>query len=111
MKVLSGFIFFTSMISCLGSLDAHRHEVIVIEEEPAVDCVVEQAPPEDMVEVCTPCPGANYFWIKGRWHWKHGWQWAPGRWEVRPYAAAVWSHGHWERKHHGWVWIEGHWTH
>lgn len=35
--------------------------------------------------------------------------WAPGHWEARPKARAVWVDGHWKKGRHGWHWTPGHW--
>lgn len=94
---------------------AHSHTYIVeqpvaVVVQPAPVLIVESEPPAEIEDVMAPCPGDNYYWIKGHWQW-NGTQWvrASGRWVVRPYASAAWVPGTWVREPHHWHWVEGYW--
>lgn len=72
--------------------------------------IVNEQPPVAKVEVITPAPSAEYFWIPGYWKWQNGWVWVPGQWTVRPHPTAVWEPGVWAWRPTGWVWRPGRWV-
>lgn len=90
-------------------------KTVIIEENPVIIAengpLVQEAPPEPMVEVRTECPSCEHVWVPGFWRWEGRWCWEKGCWKVRPHAGACWVPGHWEKhhKHHGWYWVPGHW--
>ena len=76
---------------------------------PAQELVVQQAPPEPIVEVRPAAPFGGAVWIPGYWHWngsRHAW--VGGHWSA-PRAGWVWEPHHWQRTPRGWVHVHGHW--
>jgi hypothetical protein len=84
----------------------------VAEGEPA-EVVVEAEPPPPppvQVEVVPAAPGAEWYWTPGYHRWWHGqYVWVAGRYQRRPYAAAVWAPAHWEVRGRSHVWVEARW--
>ena len=76
---------------------------------PAEEVVVQQAPPEPIVEVRPATPFANAVWIPGYWQW-NGYRhvWVGGHWSA-PRAGWVWEPHHWQQTPRGWVHVRGHW--
>jgi hypothetical protein len=71
---------------------------------------VDGAPPAAQVEVIGVAPGPDFVWIRGYHRWSgNSYVWAPGRWERRPRAGAVWVDGRWRHARRGWFWTNGHW--
>jgi len=76
---------------------------------PVDDEVVQEAPPEPIVEVRPAAPFAGAVWIPGYWRWAgHNHAWVGGHWSA-PRAGWVWEPNHWEHTPRGWVHRHGHW--
>jgi WXXGXW repeat (2 copies) len=76
---------------------------------PAQEEVVQQAPPEPIVEVRPAAPFGGAVWIPGYWHWngnRH--MWVGGHWSA-PRAGWSWEPNHWQQTPRGWVHVRGHW--
>jgi hypothetical protein len=70
---------------------------------------VQSQPPPDRVEVISPAPSSNDFWIKGYWHWENGEQvWVPGHWEAKR-PGWHWVPAHWDMPGEQWEFVAGHW--
>lgn len=76
---------------------------------PAGEVIVQQAPPEPIVEVRPATPFTGAVWIPGYWHW-NGFRhvWVGGHWSA-PRAGWVWEPHHWQPTPRGYVWVRGHW--
>ena len=66
-------------------------------------------PPPPQVEVIGVTPAPGYVWVAGRWNWRGGWAWQPGRWEAPPAPNASYVHGYWLHHNNGYHYVEGHW--
>ncbi len=67
-------------------------------------------PPPRHYEVAPRSPGANYFWVEGRWHWGgHRWVWRPGYYGYARRGYSEWVPGYWEKRGPRWVWRAGYW--
>ena len=75
----------------------------------ATRLVVAAPPPAMRVDVRGAAPSATHVWVDGRWVWRRGWVWRPGRWAVPPRGRHAWVPGRWARRGQGWVFVEGHW--
>ena len=76
---------------------------------PAQEVIVQQAPPEPIVEVRPATPFGGAVWIPGYWQW-NGFRhvWVGGHWSA-PRAGWVWEPHHWQPTPRGYVWVRGHW--
>lgn len=58
------------------------------------------------------CPGTDYFWMNGTWHWdagKNKYVWRHGHWaKKRP--GFVYTPGRWIKIANGWKWCNGYWV-
>jgi hypothetical protein len=76
---------------------------------PAQEVVVQEAPPEPIVEVRPAVPFAGAVWIPGYWHWNGNRHfWVGGHWSA-PRRGWVWEPNHWQQTPRGWVHVPGRW--
>ena len=80
----------------------------------SAEIVVPVAPPAPRVEVVPEIPVERRdreYWQPGYWKWNgQAYDWAEGRYVVRPRTGAVWVPGHWERRGGGWIFVDGRWS-
>jgi hypothetical protein len=83
---------------------------IVQTPPPPSDYVVQQAPPEPIVEVRPAAPQPSWVWIPGYWHWQGNRHvWVAGHWSP-PQAGYAWEAAHWQHfPGAGWRFVPGHW--
>lgn len=71
---------------------------------------IDEAPPQDQVEVVPASPGPGYVWVGGYYYRSYGhWYWHPGRWAYPPHPGAVWVRGRWYHGRGGWHFSAGFW--
>ncbi|MFI5168005.1 MAG: hypothetical protein ACHQQS_15460 [Thermoanaerobaculales bacterium] len=71
--------------------------------------IVNAPPPPLRVDVMTPPPSADHFWIAGHWRWENRrYEWEAGRWELH-HPGSVWVPAHWVRVNGVWRFAGGHW--
>ena len=77
---------------------------------PVTVLVAPLRPPPLRVEVITPAPSHEYFWVSGHWRWEgdeH--RWHEGHWE-RHRQYEQWVAPRWEQNDHGqWRFHDGYW--
>jgi WXXGXW repeat (2 copies) len=90
---------------------APGHWTAIVPPPAYTEVVTETAPPVARVEVVSPAPGADYFWVPGFWRWAGGTHaWVAGRWE-RSRRDEFWVPEHWVRVDRRWHFNGGHWQH
>ena len=85
------------------------HRAVV--EQPAADqeVVVNEPPPQPMVENMTMTPGPGFVWVQGAWSWRGQWVWDQGHWAHPPQPGAVWVAPRYEKRGDKHVFIRGGW--
>lgn len=77
---------------------------------PVVVVMAPVRPPPPRVEVMTPAPSHEYFWVYGHWRWEgNEHRWHEGHWERRR-EHEHWVAHQWDQNEHGqWRLHEGYW--
>ncbi|HLX07319.1 MAG TPA: hypothetical protein VKY89_05615 [Thermoanaerobaculia bacterium] len=85
------------------------HWAQIVPPQGYAEVVADVPPPIAKVEVVTPAPSPDHFWIPGYWRWAGGVHvWVPGRWELSR-RDQVWAPEHWARVGGRWHFYGGHW--
>ncbi len=116
MKTLLALTWAASGLVVLGLLGCDLNigqsppRTVYVEREQPDYVVVQEAPPEVIVERRSPAPSGEYIWIDGYWHWNsHKYVWEHGHWARPPHEHYIWVAPRYERQEHGYRYMPGRW--
>lgn len=82
---------------------------VYVEQEPQY-IIVQQAPPQVIVEHRPAPPSEGHVWVDGYWTWSNQrYSWEAGRYVVPPQADVVWVAPRYERTAQGYRYTAGRW--
>jgi hypothetical protein len=74
------------------------------------EVVVDQDPPQPLVETVGVAPGPGYIWIGGYYHWAGArWVWYRGHYDRPPHAGAVWVRPRYTYRGNARIYVRGYW--
>ena len=130
MKILQTSMWLAISVTGLGLMGCdvtlggrERHETVYVERQPQYVqpqtvyvepepqyVVVQQAPPEIIVERRPAPPSGLHVWIDGSWAWSNNrYSWQAGRYELPPQQDAVWVSASYVRDGNNYRYTPGQW--